>query len=176
MHGGYRPNAGRKTGSGRYKEPTKPVRIPLSRIEEVQALINDQTRSSQVIDLPLFDSKVAAGLPAVADDTIETRVNLSELLVNNPHKTFLVKTIGDSMINAGIYDGDLILVDQSIEAKSGHIVIASVNGELTVKRLLKTKTTTQLLPENPDFRPIDITSHCDTAMLGVVTHAIHPIS
>ncbi len=177
MHGGYRKNAGRPKDTGTYKEVTKPVRIPLSRLDEVYALIrNEVSVADNVIELPLFDSKVAAGIPTTADDTIDEMINLNDLLVHNPKDTFMVKAIGESMINAGINSGDLMVVDKKIEPKSGRVVIAAVDGELTVKRLLKTAAKTQLLPENPDFKPIDITEHSDAAIIGVVTNTIHPIN
>ena len=86
---------------------------------------------------PLFMCGVSAGFPSPADDYIERLLDLNELLIKNPPATFFVKVAGDSMTGAGINDGDILIVDRSIEATNRKIVIAAVNGELTVKRLVK---------------------------------------
>ena len=173
--GGKRNNAGRPAGTGHYGEKTMPMRIPLSRVDEVKALISHESEHN-VVTLPLFSSKVAAGLPTQVDENIDDTINLNDLLVRNLNNTFMVKAIGESMINAGIQSDDLMIVDKSLEPQNGRIVIAAVDGELTVKRLHRKDGQVQLLPENPDFKPIDITEHNDVHILGVVTNVIHPFT
>ena len=87
------------------------------------------------LPIPLFISKVAAGFPSPADDYIEKNLDLNELLIQKPAATFFVKVQGESMLDAGIHPNDILIVDRSIEAVSGKIVICALNGELTVKRL-----------------------------------------
>jgi DNA polymerase V len=90
----------------------------------------------QVLLLPLFGGKVAAGFPSPADDYVEKSLDLNELLVKRPAATFFVRVQGASMIGAGIHNGDMLVVDRSLEAQSGSVVIAVINGDLTVKRLV----------------------------------------
>ncbi|KTC64537.1 SOS (error prone) mutagenesis protein UmuD (RumA) (plasmid) [Legionella adelaidensis] len=162
-------NVGRPKGLNAYGESTKPMRIPLSKIPQVLALI----KNSAGYKLPLYSSKVSAGFPSPADDYIETKLDLNEFLIQHPSSTFIVKASGDSMIGASIQSGDLLIVDKSIEPTHGKIVIASLNGELTVKRLQKQGGKTQLVAENTSYSPIDITENMDMVIWGVVTHIIH---
>lgn len=127
------------------------------------------------VQLPLFSSSVAAGFPSPAEDYIEGSLDLNEHLIKHPAATFFVKVSGDSMVGAGIFDGDLLVVDRALEAKSDSIVLAVVNGEFTVKRLRKIKNKITLLPENPKHRPIEITDGMDFAVWGVVAHVIHTL-
>ena len=96
-------------------------------------------------------------------------------LVREPTATFFVRARGDSMIGAGIHDGDLLVVDRSLEASDGKVVIVSINGELTVKRLRQTKQKSWLTPENPDYPSIDFQEQDDTHLWGVVTNVIHSL-
>jgi len=127
------------------------------------------------IQLPLFSSSVAAGFPSPAEDYIEGSLDLNEHLIKHPAATFFVKVSGDSMVGAGIFDGDLLVVDRALEAKNDSIVLAVVNGEFTVKRLRKIKNKITLLPENPKHRPIEITDGMDFTVWGVVAHVIHTL-
>lgn len=171
VHGGRREGAGRPKGQGKYGEETKAIRIPCSRVKEVQNFLGLKPS----FRLPLFASKVAAGFPSPADDYIEDHLDLNEHLIKHPSSTFFVKAIGDSMINAGIHSGDILVVDRSIEPSQGKIVIAALNGELTVKRLSIEKEKVQLLPENRAYRPIDITENYELVIWGVVLHVIHSV-
>ena len=121
----------------------------------------------------LYNSKVAAGFPSPADDYSEGKLDLNTLLINNPAATFFVKASGDSMINAGIYSGDMLIVDRSLEAKHGKVVIAYVDSQFTVKRLHKSSEGNFLMPENEAYTPIKITE--DTVIWGVVTNVIHKL-
>ena len=171
-HGGKRTGAGRPKGLNVYGESTKPIRIPLSRIHAVNALIKQEPSLLP----PLYASTVRAGFPSPADDYIEDRLDLNTHLVKHQAATFFVIASGDSMQNAGIHSGDLLVVDKSIQAANGHIVIAAVNGELTVKRLSQHKERVQLMPENDNYQPIDITEEMDIVIWGVVTYIIHQAS
>ncbi len=163
------PRGGARVGAGRPKgTATKVMRVPIDRIDEVKELLD-----SESYDIPFFSSKVQAGTPEVADDHIEEKINLNHLLITNPQDTFFVRATGDSMIDVGIYSNDTLIVDRSLTPKTGHIVIASVNGELTVKRLsIQTDGRIFLLPENSEFSPIPITDACDFHIWGVVTSCI----
>ncbi len=171
-HGGARAGAGRPKGLGKYGESTKSVRIPLSRINDIHAFLED----GPVYELPLYSSTVRAGFPSPADDYIERKLDLNTHLIKHPAATFFVKAAGDSMINAGIQSGDMLVVDRSLEATHGRVVIAAINGELTVKRLSRQHNQVKLLAENPAYAPIDITDEQDLVIWGVVTHVIHQVS
>jgi len=122
--------------------------------------------------LPLHSHSVAAGLPASVDSNIDETLDLNAVLTKDPHRSFCVRANGDSMIEAGIDDGDLMLVDTSIEAGDGDIVIAVVNSELTVKRLRQTPDRLWLQPENASYPPIVVTEATDLRVIGVVTCTI----
>lgn len=124
---------------------------------------------------PLFASGVSAGFPSPADDYVEGRLDLNQFMVKHPAATFFVRVSGDSMIGAGIHDGDILVVDRSLEPVSGRVVIAVVNGELTVKRLFRCKGKARLLAENPGYPPIELTEETACEVWGVVTFVIHSL-
>ncbi len=128
------------------------------------------------LPIPLFISKVAAGFPSPADDYIEKNLDLNELLIQKPAATFFVKVQGESMLDAGIHPNDILIVDRSIEAVSGKIVICALNGELTVKRLERLHNQWHLKAENPLYADIVIYEEIDMIIWGVVTHVIHALS
>ena len=124
--------------------------------------------------VPYLLSRISAGFPSPADDYIENNLSLSELLIRNHLSTFLMKTSGDSMMDVGINDGDILVVDRSIEPKNRDIVIAILEGNLTVKRLLfKTNGSVVLKSENTAYKDISIPESADLEIWGVVTSAIH---
>lgn len=125
--------------------------------------------------LPLYLSPVKAGFPSPADDFIDRKLDLHEYLVRNEASTFFLRVQGDSMTGAGIHDGDLLIVDRSIEAAHDRIVIAALDGELTVKRLQRIKGKVFLAPENPDYPVFDITEREYVYIWGVVTYVIHKL-
>ncbi len=185
--GGARPGAGRKRGTGHYGEPTKPLRVPVSLLPAVRALLKAAGKSLDHPDawkpplaparvtLPFYASRVAAGFPSPADDHQEDALDLNEHLVRHPAATFFVRGQGNSMLGAGIHHGDLLVVDRSLEPRSGAIVIAVVNGELTVKRLKLERGGVWLMPENPEFKPIEIYGDMDLMIWGVVAHVVHSL-
>lgn len=123
------------------------------------------------LGLPFFTSPVEAGFPSPADDYTDRNMDLNDL-IRRPSTTFFLRVKGDSMKDAHIGDGDLLIVDRSIPAVDNRIVIAAVNGEFTVKRLRKKRGKTFLVPENNAFRPLEITGDMEFRVWGVVTHVI----
>ncbi|MBC8158592.1 MAG: translesion error-prone DNA polymerase V autoproteolytic subunit [Alphaproteobacteria bacterium] len=121
---------------------------------------------------PLYASAVAAGFPSPADDFIEGALDLNEHLIAHPAATFMVRVDGSSMTGAGIFSGDLLIVDRSLETRSGHIVVAVVGGELTVKRLIKGAGGWLLKAEHPDYPPCVIGPDMECVVWGVVTGSI----
>jgi DNA polymerase V len=125
--------------------------------------------------LNLYQQAVAAGFPSPAEDHIDKKLDLNRHLIRNPAATFYVRVTGDSMIGAGIHSGDLLIVDRSLDATSGRIVIAVLHGELTVKRFCKEGNRILLLAEHADYPPIDIHDLQDLNIWGVVTVVIHRV-
>ena len=124
---------------------------------------------------PLFLSRVPAGFPSPAEDYVECSLDLNEHLIAHREATFFVRVKGHSMTGAGIRDGDLLVVDRALEAASGDIVVAVVDGELTVKRLSRRGGTVRLLPESPGFAPIEFKDGQELTVWGVVTSVIHRV-
>lgn len=228
--GGYRPGSGRPKGTGKYREPTEPLRVPRSLLPQVKDLLAyylDSTENGSIEDadfanpmhsypnsysmqmagstnpavatnsrsnvvksfpvaktpkrsanqsvFPLYATRVAAGFPSPADDHIETKLNLNEHLVKHPAATFFVRVEGESMLGAGIYPNDILVVDRSLKPTNGKVIIAVVNGELTVKRLKIGKGTLSLLAENVNYPSIQITEEMSFSIWGVVTNVIHAV-
>lgn len=123
-------------------------------------------------EAPLYASSPAAGFPAPGDDMVEKALDISDLLVKHPASTFFVRVQGDSMEGAGIFSGDILVVDRSVEARSGRIVVAAVNGELVVKRLEKSNGTLLLVSENDAYAPIVIGESEECFIWGVVTGSV----
>jgi DNA polymerase V len=121
---------------------------------------------------PLYASTVAAGFPSPADDYMEGALDLNEYLIAHPAATFMVRVEGASMTGAGILSGDLLIVDRSVESRSGHIVIAVISGELTVKRLIKGSHGWLLKAEHPDYPPTKIGPDAECSIWGVVTGSV----
>ena len=124
---------------------------------------------------PLFVCRVSAGFPSPAEDYIEGRLDLNELMVANPAATFFVRVAGDSMIGLGIHHNDILIVDRSLEPVSGKVVIAVVNGELTVKRLIKNGAAVRLVAENPEYPDIQLTEESTCEIWGVVSFVVHAL-
>lgn len=129
----------------------------------------------QSIKLPLHSSKVSAGFPSPAEDYISERLDLNEYLIKHPAATFLVRATGNSMINAGIHENDILIVDKSLTPANGKIVIVAIDGQLTVKRLQKQHNKFYLMAENPDYPPIEIQEGQETHIWGVVTQVLHEV-
>ena len=123
--------------------------------------------------IPMFSDAVQAGFPSPAEEHMDMDLNLNDFLVQNPSATFCVKAIGESMKDAGINSGDIMIVDKSLEPKNRSIVLAVIDGEFTVKRVNVNNDKLYLIPENSNFPPIKITEEMDFQVWGVVTYVIH---
>lgn len=191
--GGKRSGAGRPEGTGKYDEPTKAVRLPLSLANQMPDLLEyyrtqrlQAQPKTQVCEIyrpdrlrryrvPLYMIPVSAGFPSPAEDYLEGKLDLNQLLIKHPAATFFVRVTGDSMIDAGIHPGDLLVVDRALEATDGRVVIAVVDSELTVKRICQKQDQLFLVPENKDYRPLRVKEAMDFRVWGVVTNVIHPL-
>ncbi len=122
--------------------------------------------------LPLYTTFVSAGFPQPGDDHIESRLNLNDL-IEHPAATFFARVSGDSMQDAGVFHEDIVVVDRSLEASDGKVVVAVVNGEMLIKRIRRQGDRLFLLAENPDYPPLEITDGMDFQVWGVVTNVIH---
>lgn len=125
--------------------------------------------------LPLMTCPVPAGFPSPAEDYVEGKLSLDKHLIKNPVATFFVRVTGDSMLGAGIHPGDLLVVDRALDPCDGKVVIAIVDGELTVKRLRLERDRLYLVPENPDYPVLEVKELTDFRVWGVVTNVIHPL-
>ncbi|MBV6597504.1 translesion error-prone DNA polymerase V autoproteolytic subunit [Acinetobacter baumannii] len=189
-HGGARENAGRKA---QFNEPTKVILFPESQVNFIKNwLLNNVKTDNQtdftsklkiqqvhpnndkIYHIPLATERVAAGFPSPAQDDIEQALDLNEYLIRNENATFIVKANSLSMLDAGIDIDDPLIVDRSIPAKSGDIVIALIDNDFTVKRLI---IDTQFQPpkvwlkaENPDYQNIYIEEGQELVIWGVVTY------
>lgn len=176
-HGGARKGAGRKPSlSG----PSQVMRVPASQAGAVRAFlarsaspeiaaILPSARSANDAQLPLYADKVAAGFPSPADDYVERRLSPGEYLIDNDDTTFFVRVKGDSMIEAGIFENDVLVVDRACTPQPGDIVLAVLDGEFTVKQLGRDREKPQLIPANPAYPVIDIKPGQSFEVRGVVT-------
>lgn len=188
--GGKREGAGRKPGTGLYKEPTSVMRVPSSQkaviSDFLKAYAKKQMADSlegikdmalpaldvEALAIPLFSSKVPAGLPSPADDDVEKRLDPNRFLIDQEESTFFVTIQGESMLEAGLLPDDKAVVDRSKTPVIGDIVLAMVDGEFTIKTLAKQKNgDPRLLPANSSgqYHPIDIKGDMQFSIWGVVT-------
>jgi DNA polymerase V len=149
----------------------KIIYYPFKGSETISAIYSYEKRKRNLI--PLYLSSVSAGFPSPADDYIENKLDLNELLVLHPSATFFTRVNGNSMIEAGIFHNDLLVVDRAEQPTDGVVIIAVVDGELTVKRLKKEKGKIYLVAENPDYQPIEIKEDTQFEVWGVVIAVIH---
>ena len=194
-HGGARANAGRKA---KFQEPTKVIRVPESQVSFIKNWILENAKTGNLIDfnssvkaravqpnpdkiyqIPLAIERVAAGFPSPAQDHIEQVLDLNEYLIRNENATFVVKANSLSMLGAGIDIDDPLLVDRSIAAKAGDIVIAMIDKEFTVKRMMIdyhfSPPKVWLKAENPDYQNIYIEEGQEMMIWGVVTYNLKPM-
>ena len=129
---------------------------------------------SHRLKIPLFSEAVSAGFPSPAQDYVEKALDLNELCIKRPAATFFVRVEGDSMIQAGIYAGDILVVDRSVSAEHGDTVIVAIHGEMTVKEL-ELRPTVRLVPRNPAYSAIEIPEGTALDIFGVVTNVIRNI-
>ena len=129
----------------------------------------------QNIEIPFFLSTISCGFPSPAEDYTETPLDLNELLVTKPAATFFARAKGDSMEGAGIYDGDLLIIDRSLTPRNNQVVLAVLNGEFTLKRFVQIAGRVRLLAENPKYKPIEVTEEMEFKVWGVATVNIHDL-
>lgn len=127
------------------------------------------------LNIPMFLERVSAGFPSPAEDYVEKTIDLNELCIKHPAATFFVRVQGESMVEAGIYPGDVLVVDRSLRAGHGDIIIASLETEMTVKQLHLTPPPVRLLPRNPDYQPITVEGDMVMEVFGVVTNVIRSL-
>jgi len=127
------------------------------------------------LNIPMFLERVSAGFPSPAEDYVEKTIDLNELCIKHPAATFFVRVQGESMIDAGIYPGDVLVVDRSLRPKHGDIIIASLESEMTVKQLHLTPPPVRLLPQNSAYQPITIEGEMVMEVFGVVTNVIRSL-
>lgn len=131
-----------------------------------------KAEATQSLPLPIYHASVQAGFPSPAEGCFD-KIDLNELLISHPAATFFVRVSGDSMKNAGIFSGDVLVVDRSLEPTDNKIVIAIVGSEFTVKRLKMRDGKIYLVPENPSYPVLEMREGIDFQVWGVVTYVIH---
>lgn len=131
--------------------------------------------STSKILIPFFEGKVSAGFPSSAENYIDQSLDLNELLIKHKAATFFIRVKGNSMINAGIHSNDILVVDRSCTIAHNKIVIARINDELTVKRIILEEEKIYLMPDNCEYKPIEITEEMDFEVWGIVTYVIHQV-
>lgn len=140
---------------------------------QISAIPNSRTSRTKFL-LPLLAVGVRAGFPSPADDHLEEKLDLNDLLIRNRASTFLVRAKGSSMIKAGIHSGDMLVVDKAVEATDGRVVVARIDGDLVVKFLRKRDGRCWLESANDAFAPIEVTDE-EAVVWGVVTSSIHSL-
>jgi DNA polymerase V len=124
------------------------------------------------IELPYISSGIKAGFPSPAADFDESKISLDNVLVKNKEATFYAKASGNSMTGAGIDDGDILVIDRSLEPQNNKVAICFIDGEFTVKRIKLENEEVYLMPENPNYKPIKISLENDLIIWGIVTYVI----
>lgn len=127
---------------------------------------------STELQLPFVDVGISAGFPSPADDFIEISIDLNKHLIKHKDSTFFAKVKGHSMKDAGIFDGDLLVIDKSLTPEDGRIAICQIDGAFTVKRIKKEKNIVWLIAENKEFKPIKVTEENELMIWGIVLHSI----
>lgn len=129
-------------------------------------------KQDKTLELPFVEEGISAGFPSPADDFLDTHIDLNKHLIKNPSTTFYGKVRGTSMVDAGIHDGDLLVIDKSLEPKNNKIAVCFIDGEFTVKRIHIEKDLVWLVAENKDYPPIKVTEANELIIWGIVTNVI----
>ena len=129
----------------------------------------------QRLTLPLAGERVAAGFPSPADDYVDVGIDLNEQLIRHPTSTFFLRVSGDSMTGAGIHDGDLLVVDRSLDPRPGRVVVAVLDGGFTLKRLVRHQGRLRLEAANPQYPALELQGCGELQIWGVAIHVIHPL-
>ncbi len=184
--GGARPGAGRKPAA----DPGVTIRVPGSQKVAVLDFVRQYKAGMRVPAgmeilamaqqppghrFPYMSHRVAAGFPSPADDYVERRIDLNETLIQHPEATFFLRVKGQSMVDAGIDDGDELIVDRALTPEHGRIVIAAVDGELTVKRFYQRAGVVKLVADNPRHPDIELVDGQEMVIWGVVTRIIKTV-
>lgn len=146
----------------------------------MSALLLHSTKSLEIysastetnLELPFVSNGISAGFPSPALDFIDLSIDMNKHLVKHPSATYYGRVSGNSMKDAGIFDGDLLVIDKSLEAEDNKIAVCYIDGEFTVKRIRKEKSCLWLIPENESYAPIQVTEENDFLIWGIVTHVI----
>lgn len=138
--------------------------------KKLELFVSDTSTS---LELPLIDAGLTAGFPSPAEDYLEMKLDLNRELITNPASTFFGKVNGNSMIEAGIYDSDILVIDKSLEPKKDSVLVCFIDGEFTVKKVTMINDEMYLMPENKNFKPIKISVESNFKLWGVVTYSIH---
>jgi DNA polymerase V len=147
--------------------------LKLKHIKHNDVLDTFSIEKNVFTDIPIFIDSVQAGFPSPAEDYMDLDLDLQDHLIQNPSSTFCVRAVGESMKDAGIQGGDIMLVDKSLNPKNRSIVLAVIDGEFTIKRVNVIDKELYLMPENENFPPIKITQEIDFQVWGVITYIIH---
>lgn len=131
--------------------------------------------TSNKADVWLAEEGISAGFPSPADDFKEVRISLDKAVVKNEAATFYARVAGQSMVGAGLDDGDLLVIDRSLEPTDGKIAVCFVDGEFTVKRLKVDKDCVWLMPENAQYKPLQVTEENELIIWGIVTHVLKAV-
>lgn len=132
-----------------------------------------QYKAGAKVEIPLLQGHVLAGFPSPAEDYVDQKLDLNDFIVKHPESTYFVKVSGNSMIGAGIFAGDMLVVDRYIAACSGQIVLAVLDGEFTVKRYIKKGNVVVLEPDNPKYQKITLQEGQELTIWGVVIKVLH---
>lgn len=149
------------------------MRVKKSHISQTIEFFSIDTQTS--IDLPLIEEGISAGFPSPAGDFLDTTIDLNKELIQNPSSTFFGRVRGDSMIGAGLDDGDLLVIDKSLTPVDGKIAICFIDGDFTCKRIRVDENTVWLVAENKRYKPIKITKEDDFLIWGIVTTVIKSV-
>ena len=168
--GGKRKGAGRPKGTGKFGEPTKAIRLPISMIDRIMQFI-----AQKGLILPIYTTQTQADAPSLAEDQQPETFDLVDRLIQNSAATFLVRMKGDSMTGAGIFADDILVVDKSLEPAHGNVVLAVVNGEFTVRRLVRKGDKIELAAEKSNYPSTEIRSESELDVWGVVKQVIHQV-
>ena len=130
---------------------------------------------SSKLELPVVENGISAGFPSPADDFLDASIDLNKALIKNKDATFYGRVKGDSMIGAGLNNGDLLIIDKSLEPKNGKIAVCFIDGDFTVKRIKIEKNVVWLIAENKNYKPIKVTKDNDFIIWGIVTNVIKSV-
>jgi DNA polymerase V len=147
-------------------------KIKLRKLHKSSNLDLYSANTETSLEIPLVDEGIKAGFPSPASDFLDLSIDLNKELVKHPISTFYGRVKGESMKNAGINDGDLLIIDKSLEPTDGKIAVCFIEGEFTLKRIKLEKDYCLLMPENEDFEPIKVTEDTDFLIWGILVHVI----